>query len=55
MAHIVWEIRMFELGHSLKQIRKMSLADFGNIIGYWSEKGRAEEKNAKRRKNLKGN
>ncbi len=44
---------MWEYGHSLEEIRAMSLEDFGNLIGYWTEKSRAEESLAEQQKNLK--
>lgn len=44
---------MWEQGHSFEEIRDMSLEDFGNVIGYWSEKGRGEERLAERRSNHK--
>lgn len=50
----VWRIRMFELGHSFEDLDNMALNDIGDIIGYWSEKGRAEERLNRMRKNLKG-
>lgn len=41
---------MWEMGHSFGEIDKMNLEDFGDVIGYWREKGRAEEKLAEQRK-----
>ena len=35
---------MFELGHTLAEIDAMTLDDIGDIVGYWSEKNRAENK-----------
>lgn len=46
----VWYIRMWEKGHSLDELRSMSMDDFGDIIGYWSEKERAEQKLAEQRR-----
>lgn len=49
----VWRVRMWELGHSFDEIDHMALSDFGDVIGYWSEKGRAEAKIDEQRKALK--
>jgi hypothetical protein len=43
---------MWEMGHSFVEVRSMSLVDFGNIIGYWSEKQRGEQRMAERRSNM---
>lgn len=32
------------MGHSFDEIDKMSLSDFGDVIGYWSEKERGDNK-----------
>jgi len=48
----VWRVRMWEMGHSFAEIDKMNLRDFGDVIGYWNEKNRGENKLAEQRKNL---
>jgi hypothetical protein len=40
---------MWDKGHSMEEIRAMSLQDFGDVLGYWNEKNRAEEKLSKRK------
>ncbi len=54
-------VRLFELGHSFNYIdEQMTLMDVGDVLGYWSGKGKAEEKLRKqaerksRRKGRKG-
>lgn len=44
MANVVWEARMFEMGHSLEYLRSMPMEDRFALLGYWSEKNRAEQK-----------
>lgn len=44
LALKVIEVRMWEHGHSFKEIREMNLDDLGTVIGYWHEKGRVEAK-----------
>ncbi len=41
------------MGHTMEEIRKMSLTDFGDIIGYMSEKQRGEAKVEEQRRNKK--
>ncbi len=40
----VYRVQMFELGHPFAEIDSMSLEDIGDVLGYWSEKSRAEAK-----------
>ena len=48
----VLHVRMWEKGHSFDEIRSMSLEDIGDVIGYWSEDGRAEHKLADEKRRL---
>lgn len=43
-AIAVLRVRMWEMGHSFAEIDSMSLEDFGNVIGYWSESQRAKSR-----------
>jgi len=45
----VLRVRMWELGHSFSEIDDMSLVDMGDIISYWSQKSRIEQKRDKQR------
>lgn len=44
---------MWEMGHSFEEINRMNLSDFGDVIGYWNEKSRGEDRLAQQRQNLK--
>jgi hypothetical protein len=48
-AYRVIRVRMWEKGHTFEEIDGMSLQDMGDILGYWSEKNRAEQKLAKKK------
>lgn len=52
VSHRIWKVRFFEMGHTEEEIDNMSLAFQGDIIGYFSEKGRAEEHLAKQKQRL---
>lgn len=45
----VTRVRLFEVGHSMEEIDNMGLQDIGDVLGYWTGKGKGEEKLAKRR------
>lgn len=45
---------MWEMGHTFDEIDRMSIEDFGDVIGYWREKSRAEEKLNKQRQGKGG-
>lgn len=45
---------MWEKGHTFDEIDSMSLKDMGDVVGYWNEKTRAEERLSKTKSNLKG-
>jgi len=50
-------VRLFELGHTFEYIdEQMGLLDVGDVLGYWSGKGKAEEKLRKKaeRKSRRG-
>lgn len=40
---------MWEYGHSFEEIDRMSLEDYGDLIGYWNEKSRAEKKDGEKK------
>lgn len=42
---------MWEYGHSFSDIDQMNLEDYGDLIGYWTEKGRAEKKEREKKAN----
>jgi hypothetical protein len=42
---------MWEYGHSFEEIDRMSLEDYGDLIGYWTEKNRADKKAEEKRQN----
>lgn len=48
----IFRVRMWETGHSFSELDEMSLKDFGDIVGYWVEKQKAEDKLAEERKRL---
>jgi hypothetical protein len=35
---------MFEMGHSFKEIDATNLDDIGDVLGYWTEKRRGEDR-----------
>lgn len=39
----IYRVRMFLEGHSFAEIDATNLDDLGDVIGYWTEKQRAEE------------
>ncbi len=41
------------MGHSFEEIDKMKLQDFGDVIGYWTEKQRADAKDSEQRRGRK--
>lgn len=54
-AEMLWRIyrvQMFELGHSMQEIDNMNLRDIGDVIGYWTEKDRADSKLKKEQEDL---
>jgi hypothetical protein len=50
----IYRVQMFELGHSYKEIEGMTLEQIGDVLGYWSEKDRAEKAIKKEKENLDG-
>lgn len=46
----VLRVRMWEKGHTFDEIDRLSLADIGDIVGYWSEKDEAETRLARQKK-----
>jgi hypothetical protein len=44
----IWAARFWEMGHSYEEIMNVPLDFLGDIIGYFSEKNRAEESERKR-------
>ena len=42
---------MWESGHSFEEIDGMSLSDIGDVLGYWGEMSRIEERQKKGGKN----
>lgn len=45
---------MWEKGHSFEEIDAMSVQDIGDVLGYWAERARVQEKQEKTRKALRG-
>jgi hypothetical protein len=53
-SHRIWEIRLYEMGHSYEEIKSIPLDFLGDVIGYFSEKSRGEEFLTKQSKRLRG-
>lgn len=47
MSWRITRIKLFEMGHSFEYIDSLNMVDIGDIIGYWSGKSKAEEKQRK--------
>jgi hypothetical protein len=47
-------LRMWDAGHSFAEIDAMSVKDFGDVIGFWAETAKADEKLSNRERGLKG-
>ena len=41
---------MWDKGHTFAEIDDMDIADYGDVIGYWDETARVEQKQARARK-----
>lgn len=49
MALRVLRVRMWEQGHEFADIDNMNIQDMGDIIGYWHEDGRIQQKRRKKK------
>lgn len=46
---------MWEMGHSFDEIDSLSISDLGDVLGYWHENAKADERLDKKRKHLNKN
>ncbi len=53
-SHLIWKIRFFEMGHTEEEIDGMNMAFLGQVIGYFTEKNKAEEHARKQASRLHG-
>lgn len=49
LAMRVLRVRMWEMGHTMEELDDMNIQDIGDIIAYWHEDGRIQQKRRKKK------